>query len=349
MASWRLRERCDDCRAGNGRPRPRPAAQRRRSRADAGDPGGGDDRRRDAPDIANDGRSRAEIPRRTAEATAAAMAQDALAASDVDDIRRTTTWCSRLPTAPSSRSRAASERSLHRYRRTNASGWRLEPLVPAIAGGRRVAADDRIRRRRVRAAGDRARGLGRRHDRAACRCRRSRSRPVTIQPMPPVEFAAEAWPVDAAPFACERQLPLMLATAQRRPREPIRSRRRSSRTSRPDRRAPDDHATLTAAVGAAATERRGSDRPARRARRRPGGVLLAAPVAAPDQAPMAALVAGAQAARAQLSDTLAAIESELFGSTRPRTAASPPAPPVPPAAKPTRATRAQARSPRSWR
>jgi hypothetical protein len=37
----------------------------------------------------------------------------------------------------------------------------------------------------------------------------------------------------------------------------------------------------------------------------------------PQQARVSAAVAGAQAARAQLSDTLAAIESELFGSTRP--------------------------------
>jgi hypothetical protein len=33
--------------------------------------------------------------------------------------------------------------------------------------------------------------------------------------------------------------------------------------------------------------------------------------------PVSALVASAQASRAQLSDTLATIESELFGSTRP--------------------------------
>ena len=43
----------------------------------------------------------------------------------------------------------------------------------------------------------------------------------------------------------------------------------------------------------------------------------------PHQAPVSALVASAQASRAQLSDTLAAIESELFGSTRPTHAATP--------------------------
>jgi hypothetical protein len=40
---------------------------------------------------------------------------------------------------------------------------------------------------------------------------------------------------------------------------------------------------------------------------------------APRKVPVSALVASAQASRAQLSDTLAAIESELFGSTRPPT------------------------------
>ena len=59
-------------------------------------------------------------------------------------------------------------------------------------------------------------------------------------------------------------------------------------------------------------------------------LLLEAPS---HKVPMAALVASAQATRAQLSDTLAAIESELFGSTRPDAPAnSPPSTVVPPAA-----------------
>ncbi|MBX9776176.1 MAG: hypothetical protein K2Y71_17490 [Xanthobacteraceae bacterium] len=44
---------------------------------------------------------------------------------------------------------------------------------------------------------------------------------------------------------------------------------------------------------------------------------------APRNVPVSALVASAQASRAQLSDTLAAIESELFGSTRPPADAPP--------------------------
>lgn len=43
----------------------------------------------------------------------------------------------------------------------------------------------------------------------------------------------------------------------------------------------------------------------------------------PHQARVSAAVASAQAARAQLSDTLAAIESELFGSTRPEASTAP--------------------------
>lgn len=43
----------------------------------------------------------------------------------------------------------------------------------------------------------------------------------------------------------------------------------------------------------------------------------------PHRAPVSDIVADAQASRVQLSDTLAAIESELFGSTRPATPASP--------------------------
>lgn len=50
--------------------------------------------------------------------------------------------------------------------------------------------------------------------------------------------------------------------------------------------------------------------------------------ASPQQARVSAAVAGAQAARAQLSDTLAAIESELFGSTRPDAATDAAAPTV---------------------
>jgi hypothetical protein len=45
---------------------------------------------------------------------------------------------------------------------------------------------------------------------------------------------------------------------------------------------------------------------------------------APRKVPVSALVASAQASRAQLSDTLAAIESELFGSTRPPATDTPP-------------------------
>lgn len=47
------------------------------------------------------------------------------------------------------------------------------------------------------------------------------------------------------------------------------------------------------------------------------GPATSLPEPSPQQARVSAAVAGAQAARAQLSDTLAAIESELFGSTRP--------------------------------
>ena len=54
----------------------------------------------------------------------------------------------------------------------------------------------------------------------------------------------------------------------------------------------------------------------------------------PHQARVSAAVAGAQAARAQLSDTLAAIESELFGSTRPDAHAGSAPPTAIPAAKP---------------
>jgi hypothetical protein len=62
---------------------------------------------------------------------------------------------------------------------------------------------------------------------------------------------------------------------------------------------------------------------------------------APRKVPVSALVASAQASRAQLSDTLAAIESELFGSTRPPTdAPSDPAEASIPA-KPARAPAAQ--------
>ena len=58
--------------------------------------------------------------------------------------------------------------------------------------------------------------------------------------------------------------------------------------------------------------------------------VAAAPPAAPAPAhatraglPVSDVVADAQASRAQLSDTLAAIESELFGSTRPAAPADP--------------------------
>jgi len=77
--------------------------------------------------------------------------------------------------------------------------------------------------------------------------------------------------------------------------------------------------------------------PAARAQMTTTGEPVDTPVEpSPQQARVSAAVAGAQAARAQLSDTLAAIESELFGSTRPDAGTdSAPSTAIPaPAAKP---------------
>jgi hypothetical protein len=91
-------------------------------------------------------------------------------------------------------------------------------------------------------------------------------------------------------------------------------------TDAPDRSPGDEAAQTPAAPVAAATEREQASYPQlvhTTAREdEPAEFLLEE---APRKVPVSALVASAQASRAQLSDTLAAIESELFGSTRPPT------------------------------
>ena len=113
-------------------------------------------------------------------------------------------------------------------------------------------------------------------------------------------------------------------------------------TDAPDQSPGDEAAQSPAAPVAAATEREQAPYPQlvhTTAREdEPAEFLLEE---APRKVPVSALVASAQASRAQLSDTLAAIESELFGSTRPPTD-TPPGPAeasIP--AKPVRAPAAQ--------
>ena len=306
------------------------------------------------PDIATTAEAGPEIAPApaAAEARAAAMAQDALAASGAidyptDDDNDVVLTVAASATRPEPVPPAAVVAQVPRDERV---GLELEPLVPVpppaaadpgfaglefepLAIGPVVLAAPAIEPPAAIADGP-------------------ADQPAGDDPaMPPVEFAATAVEPNAEPdepdSGANDNLPLMLATTVTAKAAPeadtiamqVEQDLEGLTDSAPDDLIPDialPEITMDTAVApreqqlaapaVAAPAALGDD---------PAESLLAP---SPHQARVSAAVAGAQAARAQLSDTLAAIESELFGSTRPDGRPDAPAPTViPPVAEPTAA------------